>query len=75
MVTHWNEYDVDVLTFLEINPDPWSALIVLGIPCKDMYFLRKFMTDLADVLDVICADGSFENRSTHTGMYFFCSPS
>ena len=28
------------------------------------------MIDLADVLDVICADENFENRSTHTNMYF-----
>ena len=31
------------------------------------------MIDLADVLDVICVDGNFENRSTHTNMYFFVS--
>ena len=29
------------------------------------------MTDLADVLDVGCADGNFENRSVHTIMCFF----
>ena len=29
------------------------------------------MIDLADVLDVICADGSFEHLSTHTNMNFF----
>ena len=35
-----------------------------------MYLLRKFMIDFSDVLDVICADGNFENLSTHTNMYF-----
>ena len=76
MVTHWTEYDVDLLfltkflNFLKINLDPWSVLIVLGSTCKDMYFLSKLFTDLAVVLDVICADGNFENRSTHMSMYF-----
>ena len=41
------------LIFLEIKPDPWSVLIVLGIPCRAMYLLRKFMIDFADMLDVI----------------------
>ena len=36
-----------------------------------MYLLRKIMIDLADVLDVICADGNFENLSTYTNKYFF----
>ena len=29
------------------------------------------MIDLADVLDVICADGNFENRSTPISVYIF----
>ena len=76
MVTHWTEYDVDVLfltssrTSLGINPDPWSVLLVPGIPCNVMYFLREFITDLADVLDFIYANGNFENGLTHTSMYF-----
>ena len=41
------------LTSLEIKPDPLSVLIVLGIPYRTMYLLRKFMIDFADVLDVI----------------------
>ena len=36
-----------------------------------MYLSRKLMTDSADVLDVIRAEGNFENLSTHTIMYFF----
>ena len=41
------------LTSLEIKPDPRSVLMVLGIPCRAMYLLRRFMMDFADVLDVI----------------------
>ena len=53
---------------LEIKPDTWSVLIRLGIPCNAMYILIKFLIDLADVLDVICPDGSFE-----TNIYFLRS--
>ena len=32
------------------------------------------MTDLGDVLDIVCAEGNFENRSTHRKYIFFLFP-
>ena len=58
-------------TSLEINPDPWFVLIILGNPCRFIYFLRKFITNVADVLDYFCAEGNFENRSTDTSINIF----
>ena len=37
-------------------------------PCRVVHFLRKLTTDLADVLDVFCAEANVENRSTHTSI-------
>ena len=52
LVVLWSPTELNILlmfcswqnsrTSLKIYPDPWSVLIVLGVPCKVKYFLRKF---------------------------------
>ena len=78
LVVLWSPTELNILlmfcswqnsrTSLKIYPDPWSVLIVLGVPCKVKYFLRKFLTDLVDVLEFICVYRNFENWSTYTSI-------